>query len=62
MVSIHLRQWYNNITITMFDIIHHPVFYLKHDISETQFCLCPQVVPTQTQSTELVPIRRQGSN
>jgi hypothetical protein len=23
------------ITITILDIIHHPVFYLKHDVAET---------------------------
>jgi hypothetical protein len=28
-------------------MIHRPVFYLKHDISETGFCLRFQVEPTQ---------------
>jgi hypothetical protein len=28
-------------------IIHRPVFYLKHDVSETGFCLRFQVEPTQ---------------
>jgi hypothetical protein len=29
------------------DIIHRPVIYLKHDISDTGFCLHLQVEPTQ---------------
>jgi hypothetical protein len=29
MLSIGLWRWYINITITILDIIHHPVFYLK---------------------------------
>jgi hypothetical protein len=29
------------------DIIHHPVFYLKHGISVTAFCLRLQVEPAQ---------------
>jgi hypothetical protein len=29
------------------DIIHRPVFYLKHNVSETGFCLRLQVDPTQ---------------
>jgi hypothetical protein len=33
MLSVGLRRWYINITITILDIIHRPVFYLKH-ISE----------------------------
>jgi hypothetical protein len=39
MVSTDLWRWYINITITILDIIHRPVFYLKHDCSETGFCL-----------------------
>jgi hypothetical protein len=34
-------------TITILDIIHRHVSYLKHDISETGFCLRLQVQPTQ---------------
>jgi hypothetical protein len=30
-----LWRWYLNITITILDIIHRPVFYLKHDVLET---------------------------
>jgi hypothetical protein len=41
------------VTITIQDIIHCPVFYLKHDVSETDFCLHIQVEPTQ-----LVPVDR----
>jgi hypothetical protein len=29
------------------DIIHRPVFNLKHDVSETGFCALPQVEPAQ---------------
>jgi hypothetical protein len=35
MLSIGLQWRYINITITILDTIHHPIFYLKHDISET---------------------------
>jgi hypothetical protein len=48
-LSIVLRWWYINVTITILDIIHCPVFYLKQDVSETEFCLCLQVEPTQPQ-------------
>jgi hypothetical protein len=34
-------------TISILDIIHRTVFYLKHDVSETAFCLRIQVEPTQ---------------
>jgi hypothetical protein len=27
-----------NITIVILDIIHHPEFYSKYDVSETAFC------------------------
>jgi hypothetical protein len=29
------------------DIIHRPVFYLKYNVSETEFCLRLQVEPTE---------------
>jgi hypothetical protein len=35
-----------DITITILDIIQHSVFYLKHDVLETEFCLHFQVEPT----------------
>jgi hypothetical protein len=35
-----------NITITILDIVHRPVFYLKRDVSETGFCLRLQAEPT----------------
>jgi hypothetical protein len=47
MLSIGSWRWYINITITILDIMHRPVFYLKHDVSETGFCLRLQVEPTQ---------------
>jgi hypothetical protein len=37
---------YIDVTITILDIIHRPVFYLKLDVSEAEFCLCLQVEPT----------------
>jgi hypothetical protein len=36
-----------NITITILDIIYSPIFYLKYDILETEFCIRVQVVLTQ---------------
>jgi hypothetical protein len=42
-----LQRLFINITITILDIIYHPVFYLKHDVSETTFCPRLQVEPTQ---------------
>jgi hypothetical protein len=33
--------------ITIVDIIHHPVVYLKHDVLEIAFCLQLQVQPVQ---------------
>jgi hypothetical protein len=35
-----------NVTITILDVIQRPVFYLKHDVSETEFCLRLQAEPT----------------
>jgi hypothetical protein len=35
------------ITITIMDIIHRPVFYLKHEVSETGFFLRLQVGPIE---------------
>jgi hypothetical protein len=47
MLSIGLWRWYINITVTIVDIILRPVFYLKHYVSQTGFCLRLQVEPTQ---------------
>jgi hypothetical protein len=44
-LSIGLWRWYINITITILDIIHCPVFHLKRIVSETEFCLRLQVEP-----------------
>jgi hypothetical protein len=38
--------WYINVTIKILDIIHRPVFYLEHNVSETGFCLLLQAEPT----------------
>jgi hypothetical protein len=35
------------LTITVLKIINCPVFWLKHDVSENEFCLRVQVRPTQ---------------
>jgi hypothetical protein len=35
--------WLFNITMTILNIIQRPVFHLKHDVSETGFCLHFQV-------------------
>jgi hypothetical protein len=34
---------YFRTTITVMDIIHRPILYLKHDVSETGLCLGLQV-------------------
>jgi hypothetical protein len=49
-VIVGLWRWYINITITILDIIHRPVFYLKHDVSETGFYLRLKV-GTETESS-----------
>jgi hypothetical protein len=54
MLSIGLWRRYINITITILDIIHRPVFYLKLDVPETEFCLRLEMEPT--------PLRRQTSS
>jgi hypothetical protein len=40
-----------NVTITTLDIIRHPVLYLKHNVSETRFCLRLQVGTEGTEGT-----------
>jgi hypothetical protein len=44
----------DDVSITIMDIIHRSVFYLKHDTSETGFCLRLQVEPTEMGQIELV--------
>jgi hypothetical protein len=46
MLSIGVWRWYINITITILDIMHRPVFYLKHDVSETESRI--NISPSQT--------------
>jgi hypothetical protein len=58
MLSIGLPRWYININIKLRDIIQGPVFNLKHDVSETAFCLRFQVEPIQLDQIDL--IRTQG--
>jgi hypothetical protein len=40
LTTMTMSQRYINITITILNIIHRPVFYLKNNVSETGFCLC----------------------
>jgi hypothetical protein len=40
-------RWYTNVTIIILEFIHRAFFYLKHDVSENEFCICPQVEPIQ---------------
>jgi hypothetical protein len=64
MLSIDLWRWYINVTITILDIIHHSVFYLKRNVSETRFCLRLHMEPTQMSSiyrASLSPFRRLNS-
>jgi hypothetical protein len=51
--AVSLNEGGASITITILDIIHRPVFYLKHNVSEAVFCLRLQVEPIQ-----LGPIHR----
>jgi hypothetical protein len=56
MLSIGLWRWYINITVTILDFIHRPVFYLKQDVSETWCSLHEvhtQVGPTDKASISL---------
>jgi hypothetical protein len=46
-------DFHGSVTITVLDIIHRPVYYLKHSVSETGVCPRIQVEPTQ-----LGPINR----
>jgi hypothetical protein len=42
-----LWRRYINIAIEIVDIVRRSVFYLKHDVSETGFCVRLQLVPTK---------------
>jgi hypothetical protein len=42
--SIRLQRWYISITITILNIIYPPVFYYKHYLSKTGFCLWRQEI------------------
>jgi hypothetical protein len=44
---------YMNITLTILEFIYRPVFYSKHNVSETGFYLSVQVV-----SPQLGPVAR----
>jgi hypothetical protein len=61
--STGLWRWYINITITILDIIHRPVFSLKYNVSETGFFLRLEVEPSQMGlSDELVSVPRDRAN
>jgi hypothetical protein len=38
-----LWRWHINKIIDFLEIIHHPVIFIKNNVSETGFCLHPQV-------------------
>jgi hypothetical protein len=40
--------YYSDTSVTILDIIHRPVFYLKRNVSETGFCLRLQLVSLRT--------------
>jgi hypothetical protein len=46
--NIRLLLCSSHITVTILDIIHRTVPYLKHDVSETGFYLGFQMEPTQS--------------
>jgi hypothetical protein len=48
MLSVGLWRWYINIIITILDIIHLRVFYIKLNVSETGLYLRLQVEPIQS--------------
>jgi hypothetical protein len=52
MLCISLWRCYINITIEILNIIHRPVFYLKHSVSEAGFCPRFQVEPTKLGKTD----------
>jgi hypothetical protein len=42
--------------MSILGIIHRPVFYLKHDVSETRFCLRLEVEPTRMGRIEIASV------
>jgi hypothetical protein len=60
--NVNRHNWKNfwgqqYITITILDIIHRPILYLKHNVSETGLCLCLQVnLLSWIQQKEQVPV------
>jgi hypothetical protein len=52
LILLWLHKQYCNITSTILDINHRPVFYLKQNVSETVFCLRLQVELTQLGPTD----------
>jgi hypothetical protein len=53
MRSIGPWRWYINIIVTVLDIIHRTVFYLKRGFSETGFFFCLQVQDIQLATTKM---------
>jgi hypothetical protein len=54
-ITISLWRCCIKTTVVFLDIIHCPLFYLKHKLPEIELCLCLLVEPTQ-----LGPINRAG--
>jgi hypothetical protein len=42
-LSSFVREPLQYITITILDIINNPVFYLQHNVSETEFCFRSEI-------------------
>jgi hypothetical protein len=60
-VKNHWEPYFTNnprITVTILDINHRSAFYLN--VSETSFCLCLQLEPTQMGPIERVSLRLQN--
>jgi hypothetical protein len=47
-------SWF--IPVTILDTFHRPVFYLKHDVLETRFCLRLQVEPTHVSAGDRLAV------
>jgi hypothetical protein len=61
---IRLWRWYINITITILDIVHRSVFYLKLKVSETGICLLLEMVLTDLFRIDghvSIPVRKDRS-
>jgi hypothetical protein len=55
-ISTAVRNYHNP------DIIHRPVLYLKHNVSETEFCFRLQVEPEPENGDRIQSMRRRVFN